>query len=117
MKTRTEYGYGFFCGGDPRKFHPDGEGCTEEEMANHAAACKLWDEAEARGETPTPEACPSDLAHDDAGKPGMHILSAPYGIGTYEYEVEDDEPESSSNTQVSNGPGSGHHRQQNDRTP
>ena len=102
MKTRTEYGYGFFCGGDPRKFHPDGEGCTEKEMANHAAACKLWDEAEARGETPTPEACPSDLAYDDAGKPGMHILSAPYGIGTYEYEVEDDEPESSSN--VANEP-------------
>lgn len=100
MKTRTEYGYGFFCGGDPRKFHPDGDCCTEKEMANHAAACKLWDEAEARGETPTPEACPSDLAYDAAGKHWMHILSAPYGIGTYEYEVEDDEPESSSNTKT-----------------
>ena len=101
MKTRTEYGYGFFCGGDPRKFFPDGESCTEKEMANHAAACKLWDEAEARGETPTPEACPSGWVYDEAGKPVMHILRAPYGIGTYEYEVEDDEPESSSNAEVS----------------
>lgn len=92
MKTRTEYGYGFFCGGDPRKFFPDGESCTKKEMENHTAACKLWDEAEARGETPTPEACPSGWVYDDAGKPVMHILRTPYGIGTYEYEVEDDEP-------------------------
>lgn len=93
MSTRTEYGYGFFHGGDPRKFHPDHESCSEKEIANHKAACGLWDESEAKGETPTPEACPSGWVYDDAGKPVMHILRAPYGIGTYEYEVDDDELE------------------------
>jgi hypothetical protein len=85
----TELGYGFFCGGDPRKFWPD-ESSTEKEIENHKAACKLWNEAEARGETPTPEACPSGWVYDNEGKPVMHVLRAPYGIGTYEYEVEDD---------------------------
>lgn len=32
----------------------------------------------------------------------MHVLRAPYGIGTYEYDVEDDTPESSANALVSN---------------
>lgn len=91
MKTRTEYIYGFFSGGDPRKFCPDGESCSEKEIANHSAACKLWDEAEARGETPTPEACPSGWVYNAEGKPLFHILRAPYGIGTYEYEVEEDD--------------------------
>lgn len=49
METRTEMGYGFFCGGDPRKFYPDCESCSEKEIENHKAACKLWDEADARG--------------------------------------------------------------------
>ena len=93
-KTRTEMGYGFFCGGDPRKFWPDGESCSEKEIDNHKAACKLWDEAEARGETPTPEACPSGWVYDKDGKPVMHVLRTPYGIGTYEYDVEDDDAES-----------------------
>ena len=100
MKTRTETGYGFFCGGDPRRFWPDGESCSAKEMENHAAACKLWNEAEARGETPTPEACPSGWVYDADGKPLFHVLRAPYGIGTYEYDVEDDEPESSPNNDV-----------------
>lgn len=103
MKTRTETGYGFFCGGDPRKFWPDGESCSAKELENHAAACKLWNEAEARGETPTPEACPSGWVYDGAGKPLFHILRAPYGIGTYEFEVEDYDPEPS-NAEICNAP-------------
>ena len=89
----TEYGYGFFCGGDPRSFHPEEDCCTEQEIANHRAACALWDEAEARGEKPTPEACPSGWVYDAEGKPVMHVLRAPYGIGTYSYEIDDDEGE------------------------
>lgn len=81
--------YGFFCGGDPRKFHPDTD-CTAAEIERHARACALWNEAEARGETPTPEACPSGWEYDAAGKPIGHVLRAPYGIGVYQY---DDDPE------------------------
>lgn len=94
MNTRTEYGYGFYCGGDPRKFNPDYESCSEQEIANHAAACKLWNDAEAKGQTPTPEACPSGWIYDKEGKPLTHILRAPYGIGSYEFEVEDYEENS-----------------------
>ncbi len=90
---REETGYGFFCGGDPRKFHPDSEGCSEEEIAHHKAACALWDEAEARGETPEPEACPSGFLYDEDGKCVGHVLRAPYGIGIYTYEVDDDDTE------------------------
>ena len=92
MKTytikRTEHGYGFFSGGDPRKFHPDCESCSAAEIENHKKSCVIWDEAEGRGETPTPEDCPSGWVYDAAGKPVMHVLRAPYGIGGYEYDVE-----------------------------
>lgn len=86
----TETGYGFFCGGDPRNFYPDGESCSEQEIANHRAACALWDEAENRGETPEPEKCPSGWMFDKDGRPVVHVLRAPYGIGTYNYEADDD---------------------------
>ena len=88
-KTKTEYGYGFFCGGDPRKFYPDTQSCSEAELLNHKLACELWDKMGAKGEIPTPEKCPSEWVFDKNGKPIMHILRAPYGIGGYEYEVED----------------------------
>ena len=73
--------YGYFCGGDPRKFRPDVESCSKKEIENHKAACRLWDEAEARGETPKPEACPSGWLRNKSGKLVMHVLRAPYGIG------------------------------------
>ena len=78
---REEMMYGCFHGGDPRDFHPDYESCTDAEIENHKAACKLWDEADARGETPEPEACPSGWRK--AGESVVHVLKAPYGIGTY----------------------------------
>ena len=37
-----ETGYGGFKGGDPNKFHPDGECCTAEEIALWRAACAKW---------------------------------------------------------------------------
>lgn len=84
----VESGYGFFAGGDPRDFSPDGESCTPKEIANHKAACALWNEAAGRGETPEPEKCPSGWLYDEAGKPIMHVLRAPYGIGVYSYEFD-----------------------------
>lgn len=90
-------GYGFYIGGDPRKFHPDSEDCSAEEMANHAAACLLWNDMEANGETPTPEKCPSGFR---TAKDGMvfHVLKAPYGIGTYEYPDKWDDADYDPNT-------------------
>jgi hypothetical protein len=88
-QPREEPVYGHYTGGDPRTFHPDGECCTETEIENHKAACKLWDEAEARGETPTPEACPSGWNADHT----VHVLRAPYGIGVQTYtEIPEDVP-------------------------
>ena len=87
-RLRQESLYGFFLGGDPRDFYPDNEACSEREMKNHAAACKLWNEAEAAGFKPTPEACPSGWIYDDNGKAIAHVLRAPYGIGTSTWEEE-----------------------------
>lgn len=92
---RTEYGYGFFCGGDPRKFYPDHESCSEREIATHKSACDIWNEMEARGETPSPENCPSGWIYDESGKAVAHVLRAPYGIGSYEYVVTDEVEEES----------------------
>jgi hypothetical protein len=83
-----ESGYGYFHGGDPRNFHPDGECCSPDEIANHRKACQLWDEAEAKGKTPEPEECPSGWIFDEHGKPIAHVLRSPYGIGIYTYEME-----------------------------
>ena len=80
--------YGFFSGGDPRMFHPDGQDCTEKELSNHKRACALWDEAEAKGETPEPEKCPSGFIFNEAGECVGHVLRTPYGIGTSVYEYQ-----------------------------
>lgn len=77
--ARTEWGYGFFCGGDPRKFHPDEESTTEEERASHKAACERWD----AGDT---TALPGSCVHFEGG----HILLSGFGMGSYEYGVEEE---------------------------
>ncbi len=84
-------GYGFYYGGDSRKFHPDEECCTEKEKNDHKAACQLWNDLEAKGETPTPDECLSGWKTLGDGTV-VHILASQYGIGTYEMEVEDDDP-------------------------
>jgi hypothetical protein len=90
MKMATEVIYGFFHGGDPREFSPDDECCSPDEIRRHKAACDLWNEAERKGITPTPEACPSgwEMAPDGTQ---VHVLRAPYGIGTYTVEFGDDD--------------------------
>lgn len=73
-------GYGFYHGGDPRKFCPDAEGCTPKELADHKAACEKWDEAEAKGEKLEPEP-------DGSGwiSPSVHVTRSAYGMGSYTY--------------------------------
>ena len=78
--------YGFFHGGDPRNFYPDYECCSPKEISDHKAACELWDQAEARGEEPTPEACQSGWHTDPETGARYHVLKSPYGIGTYTIE-------------------------------
>lgn len=81
-------GYGGFNGGDPRNFSPDWECCSEKEIANHKAACALWDEAEERGEIPEPEKCPSGWIFDEKDKVVAHVLRSSYGIGVYTIEFD-----------------------------
>lgn len=40
---------------------------------------------EAKGQTPTPEACPSGWLRDAEGKVIAHVLRSPYGLGTYTF--------------------------------
>lgn len=80
-RLMTESTYGFFCGGDPRKFYPDASQCSKEELESHRRACQLWNDAESQGDTPNPEACPSGWVVGDDGKVIGHVLKAQYGIG------------------------------------
>lgn len=73
--------YGFFHGGDPRKFHPDYEECSHLEILRWKEACKQADELESKRNLP----CPSGWERDKDGSP-MHVLRSPFGIGTYTVE-------------------------------
>ncbi len=44
--------YGFFCGGDPRKFEPDREYCLPHEIAAHKEACARWNAGHYDDHTP-----------------------------------------------------------------
>ena len=68
-------GYGFFCGGDPRKFSPGGDS-TEEELENHRRACAAWDAGERTSR--------ADCEHG----PGYVVTSCQFGLGSYEVEEE-----------------------------
>ena len=84
IDSGSEVIYGFYHGGDPRKFFPDHEGCSEKELADHKAACQLWNTMESRGETPTPERCESGWRTLPDGT-RYHVLKSKYGMGTYTY--------------------------------
>ena len=76
--AEPQMGYGFFCGGDPREFHPDDD-ATDEERANHKTAC----EAAERGEM-----------RDADGKwvaPGIHVTRCQFGLGSYTMRDEEAE--------------------------
>lgn len=42
VSTQRAEGYGPFPGGDPRRFSPDREICTKEEIERWEAACQRW---------------------------------------------------------------------------
>ena len=69
-------GYGYYRPKNPHDFHPDAESCTEDEIAAHKAACEAWD---------------AGIYKDNYGdgwvSPNVHILRAPWGIGSYTDEV------------------------------
>lgn len=67
--------YGYSTGGDPRKFSPDPEMCSQAEMDNHRVACKRWNAAERRSETLPPEPCHCGYVRDASGYT-IHVLSA-----------------------------------------
>lgn len=71
----TEHGYGFFPGGDPRRFSPDGDS-RPEELENHRLACEAWDRGEQESST--------DCTH----APGVIVTRCQFGLGMYEWDEE-----------------------------
>lgn len=70
-----EWGYGHYKGGDPRKFCPDYECCTPQEIERYKSDCDAWDKADLNG---TP--------HPTEGRCGC--CNGTYGIGGYVMEFE-----------------------------
>jgi hypothetical protein len=70
MPKITYTGYGFFPGGDPRDFSPDGDS-SPEEIENHRRACEAWDRGERQSR--------SDCIHGE----GIILTSCQYGLGSY----------------------------------
>lgn len=79
-------GYGGFYGGDPRRFFPDVECCSEEEIANYKAACAAFDDAESKGIVPGMLPCESGW-QVIAGT-AVHIFASQFGIGGYSIPIE-----------------------------
>lgn len=75
-----EYGYGFYRPDNPHDFTPDADQCSDDEIAAHKAACEAYDKGEYTHEH-------SGCSHEGS----MHILYAPWGIGSY--VIRDDEAE------------------------
>lgn len=67
-----EWGYGFFPGGDPRLFTPDGD-ATSEELENHRLACEAWDMGAQNSE--------ADCIHGG----GFILTRCQFGLGSYTY--------------------------------
>jgi hypothetical protein len=87
----SELMYGFFPGGDPRKFRPDVDSCTPEEIEAHRVACERanWADAYRHGKGSNAAAnleCPSHHLYDTDGAWCGHVTIAPFGIGSYEYD-------------------------------
>jgi hypothetical protein len=94
--THEESGYGFFCGGDPRDFCPDGECSTDAEREKHKADCAAWD----RGENPNVNA---NAPHSTES---AHVVPSGYGLGMYTVEYECDDPNCPDNEQEAPHPDS-----------
>lgn len=75
-------GYGFFPGGDPRRFSPDSEN-RPEEIAAHAAARALWD----RG-MPQDEGHSGLFVYDAETGVSAIVCGHRFGIGGYEMDCD-----------------------------
>lgn len=75
--------YGYFPGGDPRKFSPDYECSTEEEREAHAKACAAWEAGERE---PVPG--PHKPLYGSRGERIGHLTRSGFGLGTT--VIEDD---------------------------
>lgn len=74
-----ETGYGFFPGGDPRKFTPDDECNTAEELAAWELACAEWD----KGNEVRP-------MHGCVLADGRIVNLSTFGLGSYVYEWDEE---------------------------
>lgn len=73
LKIRhVEYGYGFFPGGDPRLFEPDGDSLPAE-LDAHKDACAAWDRGECRSEP------------DGTWVGHFHLQRCQFGLGSYQW--------------------------------
>lgn len=80
--TQRAETYGPFPGGDPRRFTPDREACTTEEIRRWEAACQEW--REGRQE----DAGPGCATFGD----GSAITGSGFGVGMYDFgEMPDDD--------------------------
>jgi len=68
--------YGVFHGGVPNNFTPDPECSTGAERETHRLACEAWNQ----GETPEIPGC--EWLVNDSGKAQIHLMRAPFGLGT-----------------------------------
>lgn len=74
----SEFGYGYFPGGDPRNFTPDRECCSPGEIEAWERDCAAWE----KGEQIHSVKFGREYSRD--GKSSIHFSG--YGIGTYTLE-------------------------------
>ena len=74
------YGYGRFCGGDPRFFQCDLDCCTEDEIALHKQDCEKWNQADKDGIKLPPESSARIRLPS-----GAVVVTHKYGLGSYIY--------------------------------
>lgn len=93
-RKRTETSYGYYRGGDPRRFFPDPEGATDEEEEAYRLACELWEKAESKGQKPAVSDDKSGwICRPGGGENGgengaVFVLKPAFGVGVSVEEFE-----------------------------
>ena len=82
---REDCVYGFPCVENPHNFSPDGESCTEKEIAAWEEAKRRWD----AGERDVRGARCHDLV-DDEGNYRGHVSATSWGIGVNIITIDDE---------------------------
>jgi len=82
IAQEEESGYGYYHGGDPRKFYPDFESCTPEEIAAHKKACEEWTESENAAKPSLDAPLPGGWL-----APNLPVTVARFGIGWYTHPI------------------------------